>query len=54
MQDGVWKLNRATFADVLNQLYNGNMAAALADLGFARPSDALDFFGAIQKRLYAA
>ena len=54
VQDGVWKLNRATFADVLNQLYNGNMAAALADLGFARPADALDFFGAIQKRLYAA
>ena len=54
VQDGVWKLNRATFADVLNQLYNGNMAAALADLGFAKPADALDFFGAIQKRLYAA
>ena len=54
VQDGVWKLNRATFTDVLNQLYNGNMSAALADLGFVNPADALGFFGEIQKRLYAA
>ena len=54
VQDGVWRLNRATFLDVLNQLYNGNLTAALADLGFANPAAALDFFGGIQKRLYAA
>ena len=52
--DGVWKLNRATFTDVLNQLYHGNMPAALADLGFAKPADALGFFGNIQQQLYAA
>ncbi len=54
VQDGVWKLNRATFTDVLNQLYHGNMPAALADLGFAKPADALGFFGNIQQQLYAA
>ncbi len=54
VQDGVWKLNRATFTDVLNQLYHGNMPAALADLGFAKPADALNFFGNIQQQLYAA
>ena len=52
--DGVWKLNRATFTDVLNQLYHGNMPAALADLGFAKPADALGFFSNIQQQLYAA
>ncbi len=54
VQDGVWKLNRTTFADVLNQLYNGNMAVALTDLGFAKPADALGFFNCIQQSLYAA
>ena len=52
--DGVWKLNRATYTDVLNQLYHGNMLAALADLGFAKPADALGFFSNIQQQLYAA
>lgn len=54
VQDGVWRLNRATFTDVLNQLYHGNMAEALADLGFAKPADALGFFNSIQRQLYAA
>ena len=43
-----------TFTDILNQLYHGNMAEALADLGFAKPADAFGFFNSIQQQLYAA
>ena len=52
--DGVWKLNRATFTDVLNQLYHGNMPMALKDLDFTKPAEALSFFNNIQQMLYAA
>ena len=54
VKDGVWKLNRATFTDVMNQLYGGNIQSALSSLGFATPGEALDFFGDIQRKLYAA
>ncbi len=54
VEDGVWKLTRATFTDVMNQLYGGNIQTALADLGFPTPAAALAFFGDIQHRLYAA
>ena len=54
VQDGVWKLNRNTFRDVLNQLYHGNAPMALKDLGFSSPADALNFFSELQRRLYAA
>ena len=54
VEDGVWKLTRATFTDVMNQLYGGNIQTALADLGFPSPAEALAFFGDIQHQLYAA
>lgn len=54
VEDGVWKLTRATFTDVMNQLYGGNIQTALADLGFPTPAEALAFFGDIQHQLYAA
>ena len=54
VENGVWTLNRGTLTDILNTLYCGNMMAALADLGFATTTDALNFFGHIQQRLYAA
>ncbi|MBR6021496.1 MAG: DEAD/DEAH box helicase family protein [Kiritimatiellae bacterium] len=52
--DGVWKLTRTAFTDVMNQLYGGNIQSALSSLGFATPKEALDFFGDIQQQLYAA
>ena len=52
--DGVWKLTRTAFTDVMNQLYGGNIQSALADLGFPTPAEALAFFGDIQHQLYAA
>lgn len=54
VQDGVWKLNRTVFTDVMNQLYHGNIPIALKDLGFRKPADALSFFNNIQQRLFAA
>ena len=54
VHDGVWKQNRTSFTDLLNQLCRGNMPAALADLGFATPAAALGFFAGLQQKLYAA
>ena len=52
--EGVWKLSRATFADVLNQLYHGNMPMVLKDIDFTKLAEALSFFSNIQQQLYAA
>lgn len=54
VEDGVWKLTIATFTDVMNQLYHGNIKGALSDLGFPTPESARAFFSDIQHRLYAA
>ena len=44
VEDGVWKLNHATFTDMLNQLCHGNMPMALKDLDFTKPAEAQSFF----------
>lgn len=54
VNDGVWNLTRRTFADVLNQLYGGNVKAGLNDMGFAKAAEAQSFFDSIQQKLYAA
>jgi type I restriction enzyme R subunit len=52
--DGVWKLTRTAFTDVMKRLYGGSIPDALASLEFGTPAEALAFFGDIQHQLYAA
>lgn len=54
VEDGVWKLTRKAFNDIMKQLYNGNLVRAGNDMRFSTTDEMLSFFSTLQHNLYAA
>lgn len=53
VRDGVWTLTAESFRDLLLQMYT-TLGGAYRKLDFKTPLDAMDFYGKIQREIYAA